>query len=362
MSGRKTPSSKGAAAEGKPVSLRTLAESLALSPATISLVLNDAPAARGIPASTRQRIVEEAQRLNYRPNFFARSLRRRHSLTIGILVPEISEGYTALVLRGVEEFLLQSGYFYVVASHHHRVDLISEYTELLLGRSVDGFILIDTHSSHLLPAPAVNVSGHQKVRGITNIVVDHRRAAAAALEHLTELGHRRIAIIRGQAFSSDSEVRWKAIRCESARLGLRLEPSLVVQLKGEDPSPELGYRTTRTLLSRGRDFTALFAFNDISAIGAVRALREHGLRVPDEVSVVGFDDIQSAAYQTPALTTVRQPLRRMGEIAAEVLLNRIEHPQLRSPREIKVAPELVVRESTKEVVQSGELVGANDGY
>ena len=265
-------------------------------------------------------------------------------------------------MRGVEEFLLQSGYFYVVASHHHRADLISEYTELLLGRSVDGFILIDTHSSHHLPAPAVNVSGHQKVPDMTNIVVDHRRAAAAALEYLAKLGHQRIAIIRGQAFSSDSEARWKAIRSESARLGLRLEPELVVQLKGDDPSPELGYRTTRTLLARTRDFTALFAFNDISAIGAVRALREHGLRVPDDVSVVGFDDIQSAAYQTPALTTVRQPLRRMGEIAAEVLLNRIAHPQSRSPREIKVAPELVVRESTREVVQHLQSMAAKDGY
>ena len=362
MSGRKTPSSKGVSAEGKPVSLRTLAESLGLSPATISLVLNDAPAARAIPASTRQRIVKEAQRLNYRPNFFARSLRRRHSLTIGILVPEISEGYTALVLRGVEEFLLQSGYFYVVASHHHRADLISEYTELLLGRSVDGFILIDTRCSHHLSPPVVSVSGHHKVRGVTNIVIDHRRAAAAALEHLIELGHRRIAIIRGQTFSSDSKVRWKAIRNESARLGLRLEPPLVVQLEGEDPSPELGYRTTRTLLSRARDFTALFAFNDISAIGAVRALRENGLRVPEDVSVVGFDDIQSAAYQTPALTTVRQPLRRMGEIAAEVLVDRIAHPQSRSPREIRVAPELVVRESTTEVVEHWQALAAKDGY
>ena len=122
---------------------------------------------------------------------------------------------------------------------------------------------------------------------------------------------------------------------------------LTAQLHGDSASPGLGYEVTRQLLARQEPFTALFAFNDISAIGAIRALREAGLRVPEDVSVVGFDDIQSAAFQNPALTTVRQPLREMGVLAAETLLRRINAPA-RSPypKIITVEPELIVRAST----------------
>ena len=121
----------------------------------------------------------------------------------------------------------------------------------------------------------------------------------------------------------------------------------MVQLEGDVPSSELGYQVTQKLLASGAKFTALFAFNDISAIGAIRALREAGHCVPEDVSVVGFDDIQSAAFQNPALTTVRQPLRKMGEIAATTLLQRIANPNDRSyPKEITVEPEMIVRAST----------------
>ncbi len=127
-------------------------------------------------------------------------------------------------------------------------------------------------------------------------MLNHERAAFVALEHLAALGHKRIAFIKGQAFSSDTAVRWRAIRAGAQRIGLAVDSTLVTQLEGDDPSPDLGYHTTRRLLGSGRAFTALFAFNDISAIGAIRALREAGRRVPEDVSVVGFDDIQSAAY------------------------------------------------------------------
>ena len=130
------------------------------------------------------------------------------------------------------------------------------------------------------------------------------------------MGHRKIAFIKGQEFSSDTEVRWSAILAAARKANLKIRPSLVGQLEGDIASPELGCSVTQKLLASGEKFTALFTFNDISAIGAIRALHEAGLRVPEDVSVVGFDDIQSAAFQNPALTTVRQPLRRMGEIAA----------------------------------------------
>jgi DNA-binding LacI/PurR family transcriptional regulator len=332
---------------GEVLSQKALAEHLGLSPATVSLVINRSPAAASIPQQTKERILAAARRLNYRPNFVARSLRKQRSFTIGVVVPEISEGYAALVMSGIEDQLLKEGYFYLVVSHRHREDLLREYPRLLLGRAIEGLIAVDTVCQHSLPVPVVAVSGHRDIRGITNIVVDHSHAATLALEHLYHLGHRHIAFIKGQEFSSDTEVRWNAIVEASRRLGLRIRPDLTVQLEGDIPSPELGYHVTQKLLASAQPFTALFAFNDISAIGAIRALREAGLRVPDDVSVVGFDDIPSAGFQNPALTTVRQPLRKMGEIAAETLLRRIASPgNARHPKLITVEPELIVRAST----------------
>jgi len=324
-----------------------LADYLGLSPATVSLVLNSSPVADSIPQETKDRVFAAARHFDYRPNFVARSLRTQRSFMIGVLVPEVSEGYAASVVGGIEDQLLQEGYFYLVASHRHRLDLIEEYPRVLYQRSVEGLIAVDTPWNQQIPIPVVAVSGRGQAQGVTNIVLDHDRAAELALEHLFHLGHRRVAFIKGQAFSSDTEVRWNGICKAAKRIGLEIRPELIVQLEGDSPSPEVGYGVTHKLLASRGTFTALFAFNDISAIGAIRALRESGRRVPEDVSVVGFDDIQSAAFQNPGLTTVRQPLRRMGSLAAETVLRSISSPAAdRVSRRITVEPELVVREST----------------
>lgn len=331
----------------KPVSLKELAEVLGLAPATVSLVINRSSVADTIPQETKDRIFAAVEKYKYRPNFFARSLRAQRSFTIGVIVPEVSDGYSASVMSGVEDYLLQEGYFYFVVSHRHRADLIDEYPRLLLERSVDGLIAVDTPWTLALSVPVVTVSGHNQVKGVTNIVLDHVRAAEVALKHLAQLGHRSIAFIKGQEFSSDTAVRWANIEKVAGHLGIPISPALVAQLKGDSPSPELGYEATRQLLASHKPFTALFAFNDISAMGAIRALLEAKLRVPEDVSVVGFDDIQSAAYQNPALTTVRQPLREMGRIAAETLLRRIRRSGSDSHGgETMVEPKLMIRETT----------------
>jgi LacI family transcriptional regulator len=327
--------------------LKDVAEYLGLSSATVSMVMNRSPAAKSIPHHTQERVRAAARELNYRPNFMAKSLRQKRSFTIGVMVPEISEGYGASVMSGIEDHLLQEGYFYYVVSHRHRKDLIEEYPRLLQMRSVEGLIAVDTPCQENKSLHVVAVSGHQNVPGVTNIVLDHALAAKLAMEHLFALGHRHIAFIQGQEFSSDTEVRWRTVQKSAAHLGLKIDESLVAQLVGEVSSPELGYYATRKILAAQRPFTALFAFNDISAIGAIRALTEANLKIPEEVSVVGFDDIQSAAYQNPALTTVRQPMREMGVIAAETLLQRITAPAAAPyPSSIIVKPTLVVRAST----------------
>lgn len=329
------------------VSLKFLADYLDLSAATISLVMNRSPVADAIPQETKERVFAAARKFNYRPSYLARSLRAQRTFSIGVIVPEVSEGYAAGVLSGIEECLLNEGYFYFVVGHHHKDDLIDEYPRLLLGRSVDGLIAVDTPWRHkALPVPVVKISGTPAKDG-TSIVLDHAMAAELALRHLTSLGHKRIAFIKGQEFSSDTELRFDAIRAAAKLLAVTIYPSLTTQLVGDLPSPELGYEVTRALLARGERFSALFAFNDVSAIGAVRAVREHGLDVPHDVSVVGFDDIPNAAYQWPGLTTIRQPLRKMGWTAAERLLRRITRPdEGLKPDVVVIEPELVVRGST----------------
>lgn len=332
---------------GKPTSLKMVADLVGLSSAAVSRVLNGSPAARSIPQATQERILAAARELNYRPNLLARSLRRGRSHTVGVLVPEVSEGYTTLVLSGLEQGLMQAGYFYFLISHHHRAELVEQSQVMLIERAVDGIVAIDTPLQRHPSLPTVTVSCPDRHQWITNIMLNHGKAAELAIDHLAGLGHRRIAIIKGQAFSSDTEPRWQAIQEAVARAGLTIEPQLVAQLDGDSPSHEPGYFATQRLLGPKLNFSAILAFNDVSAIGAIRALRERGLHVPEDVSVVGVDDVQSAAFQNPALTTVRQPLRTMGTLAAEAILAQIASPEEHLPsRQLVVDPELVVREST----------------
>ena len=258
--------------ERKPVNLRVLAEYLSLSPATVSLVMNNAPGAKSIAPATRQRVLEAAKKLDYRPNPIARSLRTRQTYTVGVIVPEFSEGYFTMLMNGVEERLLQSGYLHFVVSHQGRQDLISEYPHLLTQRSVDGFLLVNTELKETVSAPVVSISGHRKIAGVTNIVMDHDRAALLALKHLYELGHRRIAFMKGQPHALDSESRWEGMMSMAQRVGIAIQKDLCICLEANSWSPELGYPIVRDLLQRTRDFTAIFCFNDIAAIGAVRAI------------------------------------------------------------------------------------------
>jgi LacI family transcriptional regulator len=327
------------------VTLKTIAEYLGLTAGTVSAALNNSAAARSIPERTKKRILAAAKDLNYRPNYFARSLRIQRTYTIGVIAEEIGDGYGSMVISGVEEYLRRHNFFFLTVIHRHDPKLLQTYAQMLLTRGVEGFITMDTSLHEELPLPTVAVSGHGHVEGVTNIVLDHKLAARLALTHLLDLGHEEIAFLKGHPLSSDSAVRWAAV-CETAsELGIPVRPELTVQIESTVSTPQLGYPITRELLARRRPFTALFAYNDISAIGATWAFREAGLRVPEDVSVVGFDDIPAAAFNTPSITTVRQPLERMGQIAAKTLIDRIEGSTEYIP-EIAIEPEFVVRGST----------------
>jgi DNA-binding LacI/PurR family transcriptional regulator len=352
---------QGSDLPARTVGLKEVAEHLGISVATVSRVLNRSATANRISTRTQDLVWAAAEAMQYEPNHLARALRRKKTYTMGVMVPEISEGYSASVLSGIEGALLQSGYFYFVVSHHHRADLLREYPRLLLSRAIEGLIAIDTPLERHLPIPVVAVSGHRRMENVTNLELDHTTAVRLALTHLRELGHQRVAFIKGQEFSSDTHYRWSAIEQISHELGLLIDPHLCVQLEGTEAGSDPGYQATARLLERHVPFTAVFAFNDHSAIGAVARLKEQGLQIPQDVSVVGFSATPSARTNNPSLTTVRQPLRAMGEMAANALLGFIDaktetEKNKVMPATLMVKPDFIVRNSTAAASQKNPLL------
>jgi len=331
------------------VTLKMVAERVGLTKGTCSAVLNKSAASRSVPLHTQERVLAAARELNYRPSFYARNLAVKRTYMIGVVTQEVGDFYSSPIISGIERYLRQNNFFFLTVAHRHDPRLLETYSHLLLDRGVEGFITVDTVMDHPLPLPTVAIPGHRRMDGVTNIALDHRKGAWLALSHLIELGHKEIAFMKGSDASPDSEDRWKAVREVAKELGIRMRAELIVQLQGEDATPQLGYPFAVELLARKRPFTALFAYNDISAIGSILAFQEAGLRIPEDISVVGFDDIAIAVHNNPSLTTVRQPLVMMGEMAARALLNRLEDPD-DWVAEIKIKPDLVVRNSTARAV------------
>lgn len=346
MTPRKTQTQTGS----KPrATLKMLARHVGLTPGTVSAVLNNTRACRSVPEQTKNRIFAAARELNYKPDFWARALRLKRTYTIGVIAAEIGDPYGSNIIGGIERHLREREFFFLTTVHRHQEDLLQSHSRLLLERGAEGLITIDTSISQPLAVPAVAVAGHRSVEGVTNIIIDHHAGVRRALQHLAELGHRDVAFMKGPIASSDSQERWRSVVDVASELGIDIQPELIVELNDLEGNaartPEHGYPFAEELLRRNRPFTALFAYNDNSAIAAVRVFQEAGLRVPEDISVIGFDDIQPASYTRPGLTTVRQPLQEMGEIAARTILDRIEGRGDYMP-EIAIRPKFVVRKST----------------
>src|ERR1700730_6074549 len=252
-----SPKKKSALHREPKVTLKTIAEFLDLTPGTVSAALNNSSAARPIPERTKKRILAAAKELNYRPNYFARSLRLQRTFTIGVIAEEIGDAYGALVISGIEEYLRKHNFFFLTVIHRHDQKLLQTYSQMLLARGVEGFITLDTSIKERLALPTVAVSGHENVEGVTNITLNHHLAAKLALSHLAKLGHQEIAFLKGASVSSDAAHRWTAICNVAEELGIRIRPELVVQIDSTDSTPGLGYPFAKQLLERKKTFTAL---------------------------------------------------------------------------------------------------------
>ncbi len=343
------------------VTLSDVARACDLSISTVSIVLSDAPLSRHVAEATRQRIRAMASRLGYHPDVHARSLRRRRTQTIGVLAYDLSDPFCIPVARGIEEALQPAQYFALQVNAQGQRKLFDRYLRMILERRAEGVIVIaswifeeadllaDIEKNHV---PIAIVGRDLSARRIPSVLVDNQAGGVMAMHHLLSLGHRRIAVVRGPEELFDSEPRWKGFRRAAAEAGMDLDERLLFQLPNRfDPrsSFEGGLHFAREMIASGRSFTAVLAFDDLTALGIVRGLTEAGLRVPGDCSVVGFDDILPAAVATPGLTTIRQPLEEMGQLAAERLLatlNPSDSNKKRYPRLQMLAPQLVVRAST----------------
>jgi len=339
-------------APGQRVTLKFLAEYLGLSPTTVSVVLTNSPLASTIAKRTKDRIWEAVHKFQYRPNLFARYLHTKRTFSVAVLVPEIGDEFSAMLISGIESKLAEAKFNYFVESHRFAPEQIENSPDALMDRQVEGMIFINTPLKKQMPVPVVAISDITNAPDVTRIVIDNYQAILLGLQHLKDLGHKRIAFFKGPEGNGDTEARWAAIMSAAAEMGLDVKAELTASMgtyfaAGEMSMMQRGYEAARMLMQQTHDFTAVLAFNDGSAIGAIRAFQDSGLAVPGDVSVVGMDDIQLAAFISPRLTTIRQPLKVMGAMAAATLLQRIKGEEV--PEETVVQPELVTRESTARI-------------
>jgi DNA-binding LacI/PurR family transcriptional regulator len=343
------------------VTLLDVARACGYSVSTVSIVLSEAPLSQNVAQSTREQIREMAQQLGYHPDAYARSLRRRRSQTIAVLAYDLSDPFCIPIVRGIQAGLQPANYLPLLMDTQTQRRLFDTYLKMILERRAEGVIVIaswifeetdllaDIEKNHV---PIVIVGRDLTGRKISSLFVDNEAGGALALRHLSDLGHRRIAVIRGPEELFDSGPRWAGVKRAAEEAGIEIDSRLVFQLPNlTDPTSgfEGGLKFAKQILDSLRPFTAVLAFDDLTALGVVRGLTEAGLKVPEDCSVVGFDDVLPAIVATPGITTIHQPLREMGLLSAQWAVQGIDAREQgkRSPARLhKALPELVVRKST----------------
>jgi LacI family transcriptional regulator len=326
------------------VTLGMVAEHAGVSPSTVSRILNGT----AIVSDEKRAAVDSAiAKLGFVPNPMARGLAGGRTLSIGVVTQAIDSPFYGAALRGIEVDLGVAGYSPLFMSGHWRSDVESRCIEVLRARRVDGLIVLTGRLSDAVlravarSTPVVVTGRSLKGANLVSLDFDNREGARLATRHLLELGHRRIAFIAGDPEHPDATERQTGYQEALEAAGLRVDPQLVQQ---GDFTEHSGLTAVERLLAGGKRFSAIFAANDQMAFGAAVGLYRHGLRVPDEFSLVGFDDVAGAVYFVPPLTTVHNPVQEVGELAARAMLALLGG---KASRGTVPAPRLVLRESTR---------------
>ena len=327
------------------VTIVDVAREAGVSYTTVSRVLNNK---QNVRPETRERVLAAMTRLGYVVDQRARSLAGGRSQVIGLLVHDLGTSYIGEIIRGIDSELASAQYDLLHYTTHRRKTRESAYVTMLTRGLADGLLLVlprdpgaylETLREHRFPHVLID---HRGVDEVTPAVAaSNRQGAESATKHLITLGHRRIGFVTGAMDQICAQDRLQGYKNALEGHGIRFDPDLVYE--GDFFQP-LGYQAADALLSLPDRPTAIFASNDVSAFGVMEAVRDHKLRIPEDVSVVGFDDIPQAAHVHPALTTVRQPLEEMGRVSTRMLLHYIAEPE-RAVERVELPTELVIRHS-----------------
>lgn len=328
--------------------MRDVAEKAGVSVSTVSHVVNET---RFVSAETRGRVLSAMDDLNYQPNKLASSLRRKdkRTQTLGLLVPDSLNPFFTEALRGVEDACFKASYNVFLCNSENQPEKELEYLEDLIGKQIDGIILISTgtqdsiallNQNNITPVLVDRELGHNTC---DSVMLENELGGQIATQYLINLGHQRIGCITGPSFLTPSAKRVLGYRKSLRDAGISIDEAMIVQ---GDFRPQSGFSGMNTLLALPDPPTAVFACNDMMAIGAMHAIHEAHLQIPKDISIIGFDDIMFASYTMPPLTTVAQPSYEMGLIAAKILINRLSDTRSQSRQEI-LLPRLVIRKSCR---------------
>lgn len=328
-----------------PATLNEVAKIAGVSIATVSRVLTNSD--HPISHKTRQRILEIAKELDYQPNLVARSLRTDSTHTVGIIVESILSPFIPPIISGIQDVLKPAGYLSFILNTYEDPNIEIESINALNNRQIDGILFVATWdlSSNLVEEmtskPHVFVHRHFASYSTNSVAVDERWGARLAVAHLANLGHKRIAMITGPADWDASIYRLKGYQEELQSRGMPYDPDLVIEGSWEF---EEGVLAVETLLRKGNLPSAIFAANDLLALGVIYGLQDRGISVPQDVAVVGYDNRDFSSCVRPAITTVSLPTHEMGEAAANLLLSMMKG-ETKSSATVEVRGKLIIRES-----------------
>ena len=329
------------------VTINDIASKANVSVSTVSRVLSKQVKKYRISKDTEQLVLKAAKELNYRPNHIARGLRLKKTQTIGLIVPDISNPFFAYVTRMIQTFAYGVGYSLIVCNTDENLKTEIEQIELLRSKGVDGFIIMPVgvkydHLAELLydNIPLVLLDRCFDELQTNSVVINDYKGAFEAVEHLLDYGHRRIAIIQGLPNTYTNSARLKGYKDALAKYNIPLDENLIV---GNDFRKENGYIETKILLKLENPPTAIFTTSDLITLGALQAISEEGYKIPDDISIVAFDDTDFAPFLSAPLTAVSQPKELMGEVAVKLLIEDMNSKGQKEKKRIVLEPKLIVR-------------------
>lgn len=329
------------------VNMKKIANKVGVSVVTVSRALNNRP---DISKETRDKILQIAKEFNYIPNHLAKSLVTHSSKTIGIIIKELQHPFLSTVLQGIADVARQKGFGITLCHTYDNPDLEIEYIRLLRSKQVDGMLIYPIQSDERYvkelkncPIPYVFLNRHTNALHCDFVANDNTQGMYEATKHVIHQGRKKIVYVCAKPLASSGQER--ILGCQKAIRDSRL-PSNYFHLETCEETIESSYKKIKKLISKTNGIDAIFTWDDRLAIGAIKAIYESGLNIPDDIALVGYDDTEIASYLSPSLTTVRQPSKKIGELAAKILFDRIASKKPLKVRQVILKPELVIRDST----------------